>query len=259
MFTRLLVGLDGSPQADVALEQAVELARRFQATIVVAHVRERGRRKREGSASPLPDGAALLERARVRVEAAALLVESVERDGDPDLVLGELARDVDAVLIGRRGVTAQGDALGSTAAALVRTVQRCVIVCAGVPSPMRACAVAFDGRATSLRALELAGRFASVVGSTVHIIHANAEREAGLRVVGVAEATLSLQGVPFVTHVEAGVPGAVVAAVVTRTRCDSLFAGAHVRREGGGRPSPVVVSHAEQILLHTDIPVCIQP
>jgi hypothetical protein len=38
-----------------------------------------------------------------------------------------------------------------------------------------------------------------------------------------------------------------------------LFAGAHVRREGGGRPSPVVVSHAEQILLHTDIPVCIQP
>ncbi len=259
MFTRLLVGLDGSPQADVALEQAVELARRFQATIVVVHVRETGGGRREASAPPLPNGTALLERARLRVAAAALAVESVERDGDPDQVLAELARDVDAVLIGRRGVTAQGDALGSTAAALVRTVERCVIVCAGVPSPMRACAVAFDGRATSLRALELAGRFASVVGSTVHIIHANAEREAGLRVVGVAEATLSLQGVSFVTHVEAGVPGAVVAAVVTRTRCDSLFAGAHVRREGGGRPSPVVVSHAEQILLHTDIPVCIQP
>ncbi|MGH9259036.1 MAG: universal stress protein, partial [Acidimicrobiales bacterium] len=93
----------------------------------------------------------------------------------------------------------------------------------------------------------------------VHIIHANPERDAGLRVVGVAEATLSLQGVAFVTHVEDGVPGTVVATVVKRTRCDSLFAGAHVRRQGAGRPSPVVVSHAEQILLHTDIPVCILP
>ncbi|MGH7674790.1 MAG: universal stress protein [Gemmatimonadales bacterium] len=249
MFTRLLVGLDGSPQADVALEQAVELGRRFQATIFVAHVRERKR----------GDGSALLERARLRVAAAALAVESVERDGDPDLVLGELARDADAVLIGRRGGTAQGDSLGSTAAALVRHSERCVIVCASAPTPMRACAVAFDGRPTSLRALELAGRFMSIVGGTVHIIHANPDRDAGLRVVGVAEATLSLQGVAFVTHVEDGVPGTVVATVVKRTRCDSLFAGAHVRRQGAGRPSPVVVSHAEQILLHTDIPVCILP
>jgi nucleotide-binding universal stress UspA family protein len=259
MFTRLLVGLDGSPQADVALEQAVELGRRFQATIVVVHVRETGSGKREASAPPLPDGAALLERARERIAAVPLAVESVERHGDPDLVLGELARDADAVLIGRRGVTTQRETLGSTAAAVVRSAERCVIVCAGVPSPMRACAVAFDGRATSLRALELAGRFASVVGSTVHIIHASAERAEGLRVVGVAEATLSLQGVPFVTHVEPGVPGAVVADIVTRTRCDSLFAGAHIQRQSGARPSPVVVSHAEQILLHTDIPVCIQP
>jgi len=40
MFTRLLVGLDGSPHADAALEQAVVLARRFHSLIIVAAVEE---------------------------------------------------------------------------------------------------------------------------------------------------------------------------------------------------------------------------
>jgi nucleotide-binding universal stress UspA family protein len=44
--------------------------------------------------------------------------------------------------------------------------------------------------------------------------------------------------------------------VIQRTECDALFAGAHV---GSGRRSDVTVSHAEEILLHTDIPVVIQP
>jgi universal stress protein family protein len=40
MFTRLLIGLDGSPNADEALEQAVVLGKRFKAKLVVAHVGE---------------------------------------------------------------------------------------------------------------------------------------------------------------------------------------------------------------------------
>jgi nucleotide-binding universal stress UspA family protein len=75
-------------------------------------------------------------------------------------------------------------------------------------------------------------------------------------VVGEAEAMLSLQGIAFVTHIEHGTPGAAVARVVERTGCDALFAGAHV---GSGRRSDVTVSHAEEILRHTDIPVVIQP
>jgi len=47
-----------------------------------------------------------------------------------------------------------------------------------------------------------------------------------------------------------------VAKVVARTNCDALFAGAHVTR---GRTSKVTVSHAEEILRHTDIPVIVQP
>ena len=250
MFTQLLVGLDGSPRADSAFEQAVVLAQRFGSTVVVAYVRERG--------GPGADGAAMLDRARERLVAAGLRAEPVERDGEPDLELAELAKAVDAVLVGRRGVSTKGDALGPTASSLIRIAERCVIVCGGLPSPMTSCALAFDGRETSRRALELAASFATVVGSTVHVIHAAEDRDAGLQVVGVAEAMLSMQRVPFVTHVEPGKPGEVVAQVIKRTQCDALFAGAHLSHQHG-RPSAVVVSHAEEILRHTDIPVVIQP
>lgn len=247
MFTRLLIGLDGSPSADEALEQAVTLGRRFGSTLVVAHVREWG--------SEI-DAAAMLERAAERVTAAGLKVETALRSGDPDTELAALAQETDAALVGRRGGTSRQGELGATVSSLIKIAEPCVIVCGGKPSPMSACAIAFDGRETSRRALALAARFASIVHSTVHIIHATSDRTTGLQVVGEAEAVLSLQGVVFVTHIEPGTPGEVVARVVERTKCDALFAGAHITR---GRDSKVTVSHAEQILRNTDIPVVIQP
>ena len=144
--------------------------------------------------------------------------------------------------------------VGKTVASLIRIAERSVIVCASKPSPMNSCAIAYDGRATARRALELVARFSSVTHSTVHIIHATIDPAMGTMVVGEAEALLSLQGVAFVTHLEHGTPGEAVARVIARTQCDALFAGAHV-----GEHQAVTVSHAEDILLHTDIPVVIQP
>ena len=223
------------------------LGARFQSTVVVAHVREPGGE----------DGRAMLDRAHERLLAADLQSELVEETGTPDSVLATLAQEADAVLLGRRGTNTE-QALGTTARSLIRHAGRCVIACAGLPSPMRTCAVAFDGRETSQRALELAVRFASVANSTVHVIHAAADHEAGLKVLGAAEAALSLQRVAFGSHVEAGTPGEVVARVVERVGCDALFAGAHMEQRGG-RPSIGGVSHVEEILQHTDIPVVVQP
>ena len=251
MFTRLLIGLDGSPNADEALEQAVILGARFKARLVVAHVQETDAGRR--------DSAELLERAHERVKAAGLPVQTVLLRGSPDSELATLARDVDTVLVGRRGRASSrgGDRariVGKTVASLIRIAERSVIVCASQPSPMERCAVAYDGRATAQRALELVARFASVAHSTVHVIHATIDPAVGTMVIGEAEAVLSLQGVPFVTHIEHGTPGEAVARVIQQERCDALFAGAHV-----GKRNTVTVSHAEEILLHTDIPVVIQP
>jgi len=239
------VGLDGSRRAEQALEQALVLGRRFDATILAVHVRPR----------TAPSGAALLEKARARLSAAGLKAQTIEREGDPDTELAELARDADACLVGRVGQDGSGD-LGPTVAALIRTAERCVIVCGSAPSPMASCALAYDGGDTSKRALALVARFASITESTVHVIHANADREAGLLVVGDAEAELSRQRVPFVTHVAPGTPGEVCAAVVARTGCDALFIGAHVPR---GRESGATAGHAAEILRHMDIPVVVQP
>jgi len=248
VFTRLLIGLDGSPSADAALEQAIVLGERFKATLVVGHIVEHGK----GAES----GKALLENAAGRVRGAGLKAEAVLRQGDPDTELATLAKETDAVLVGRRGSTTPGAELGPTAASLIRIAERCVIVCGGRPSPMDACAIAFNGGDTARRALDFAARFASILHSTIHIIYATSDHAAGVQIVGAAEAVLSLGGVAFVTHIEAGSPGEVVANVVARTKCDALFAGAHVTR---GRTSKVTVSHAEEILRHTDIPVIVQP
>src|SRR5256885_9548002 len=53
VFTRLLVGLDGSPRADAAFEQAVLLGNRFGSTIIVAYVRERDRKSTRLNSSHL--------------------------------------------------------------------------------------------------------------------------------------------------------------------------------------------------------------
>src|SRR2546430_16645952 len=248
MFTRLLIGLDGSPNADEALEQAVMLGRRFKSKLVVVHVKETFGRGRRAS-----DSGELLERAGERVRDAGLAVETILKQGDPDTELAALATDVDTVLVGRRGRSSPADVLGKTVSSLIRIAERSVIVCASKPSPMNACAIAFDGRETALRALALVARFASVTHSTVHVIHATIDPAIGTMVVGEAEAMLSLEGIAFVTHLEHGTPGEAVARVIQETQCDALFAGAHVG------PRDVTVSHAEEILLHTDIPVVIQP
>jgi nucleotide-binding universal stress UspA family protein len=250
VFTRLLIGLDGSPNADEALEQAVVLGTRFKARLVVAHVKET-----YGAGRRASDSGALLERAHERVKDAGLAVETVLLEGSADSELAVLARDVDTVLVGRRGRSSSGaGVVGKTVASLIRIAERSVIVCASKPSPMERCALAYDGRETAQRALALVARFASVTHSTVHVIHATIDRAIGTMVVGEAEAILSLQGVAFVTHLEHGTPGEAVARVIHLTQCDALFAGAHV-----GKRAAVTVSHAEEILLHTDIPVVIQP
>ena len=252
MFTRLLVGLDGSPHADAALEQAVVLGKRFRSLIVVAAVEESGK----GGAAA---AAVLVERGKFRVESAGLDAEGRQQHGDPDVALADLAKDADVVLVGRRGVESERKgpaALGHTAASLIRLAERTVIVCGPGPSPMQVCAVAFDGR--NRRALDLAARFASVAGSTVHVIHACVDRAEGMKVLGQAEAELSLLGVPFQTHLEEGSAGEVVSRLVREIRADSLFAGAHVPR-GPMELRPSVASHTEDILLHTELPVAIQP
>src|SRR3989442_8081904 len=96
----------------------------------------------------------MLERARERLLAAGLTPETVAEQGEPDVLLARLASGADAVLVGRRGATPKGDALGPTAASLIPIAGRCVIVCGGAPPPRRPCPGGVDRGDTHPRALE---------------------------------------------------------------------------------------------------------
>jgi len=171
-----------------------------------------------------PNGAAMLDRARERLVTAGLRAEIVEREGEPDVELAELAKAADAVLVGRRGVTTKGAALGPTVVSLIKIAERCVIVCGGLPSPMTSCALAFDGRETSQRP-----------SSSPRARHRGREhdpsdprrrrprrRSAGGRRRGSAALE---QRVPFVTTSSPAPPAKLVARVIKRTRCDACSPG----------------------------------
>src|SRR5260370_8128489 len=111
-----------------------------------------------------------------------------------------MALGVDTVLVGRRGRSSAADVLGKTVSSLIRIAERSVIVCASTPSPMNACAIAYDGRETSQRALALVARFPSVTHSTVHVIHATIDPAIGTMVAAHAPPMLPFQRTAFIPH-----------------------------------------------------------
>jgi nucleotide-binding universal stress UspA family protein len=271
MFTRFLIGLDGSPQSDVALAQAILIGRKFRATLVLTHilrpeetdpslVKQLGAPWREGRPVPLdpiPDalmgaGVELLEEAAGAVARAGLAAERVVRAGAVGSQLIEMAEGADAVFVGRTGRRGGGDPLGPDTRELIRRAPTPVIVCGSVVSAMDRCAVAYDGGPVSLEALHLAERYAQVAGARLDVIHSAADQESGREIL--AQAAMALSGIPldFETHLEPGDVDRAVPAAIARLGSNALFAGAN--REGG---KVLVPSHTEAILRATDIPVVV--
>jgi len=272
MFTTLLVGLDGSPQSDVALAQAISIGQRFRSTLILAHITRAALRRealvqtlgapwREGrpsaSGNPARDlenaGLRLLEDAAGAVERAGLQPETAYRTGEVVAELVALAEHADAILVGRVGRGASGgDPLGPDTRHLIRRAPRPVIVCGSTVSPMDRCAVAYDGEPTSVHALALAARYAEVTGAQVEVIHASQDESKGHEILARASQALSETPLNFETHLERGDISQAVAKAVQRIGCNALFAGAH--RQAGGWEIP---SHTEAILRVTGIPVLV--
>ena len=271
MFTRLLIGLDGSPQSEVALAQAILIGQRFRATLVLAHilrpeetdqslVRQLGAPWREGRPAPLdplPDaladaGIELLEDAAGAVSRAGLAAERVVRAGSVAMQLIEMAEGADAVFVGRTGWHTGGDPLGPDTRELIRRAPTPVIVCGSTVSPMDRCAIAYDGQPASLEGLHLAERYAQVAGARLDVIHSASDPESGREVL--AQAAMMLSGIPldFETHLEGGDVDRAIPAAIARLGSNALFAGA--KREEG---KVLVPSHTEAILRATDIPVVV--
>ncbi len=275
MFTRLLVGLDGSAGADAALDAALTLGRPSRATIVLAAVTDirlleaplletAGPLWAEGvPVAPVASDLrlSLEERARAflaagaaRVTVAGLTAETVRAVGLVDEELLRLAEETDAVVIGRRGdVHTMPGKIGAVTAQVIKRAPLPVVVAGDRPSTFEKPVVAFDGGETSTHALEYACRFAVDRGLSLDILHVAAEGTDAEAMLAGARKVAAPFAVPVRTHALGGDIVAAVADWVARSGADLLVAGAH---GGRGMPWPLG-SHAEKLIRATVVPVLI--
>jgi nucleotide-binding universal stress UspA family protein len=272
MFTSLLVGLDGSKEAQVALAQAILIGKRFRTRVVLVHVSPPPGRTGEmalgapwmewtpmnaPSSRPELEAAAqlMLDDAAGAVRRAGLEVETKVRHGLVYEVLWDLAEEVGVVVVGRsgwHGATSRGDPLGPDTRELIRRSPRPVLVCGSRPTPMDRVLVAYAGGAVSEAMLTFASRFAGITGAHLDVLHVAPDSAEGHKTLARASGALSMAPLDFETHFFKGDLETAIPATVQRLGCNALFAGAH--RDDAGW---VVPSHTEIILRLTDIPVLV--
>lgn len=275
MFSRLLVGLDGSPGADAALEAAIGLARRFKTTVVLAAITDV--RLLEGTlfetaGAMWTDGIPvapvtaelrtalqervdrILEAAVGRVAEAGLASESVAATGLVEEELVRLSDRADAIVVGRRGELHAGEgALGAVTSHIIKRSQKPVFVAGERPSTCQRPVVAYDGGETSRHALELAARYAEALELPLAVVHVSADAKAGDALLAKAATFLSSHRVAFDAQRLAGDIAPEVATFVARYAGDLLVAGAH----GGRGRSWTMGSNAARLLRATAVPVLI--
>jgi nucleotide-binding universal stress UspA family protein len=108
MYARILVPTDGSPTADAAMAEAIELAGAFDAEINVLHVIDSRQYDTsiESAVAPLEaEGEAYVERLEETAADADVPVATAIRVGRPARLILEYAdeHDVDLVVMGTRG------------------------------------------------------------------------------------------------------------------------------------------------------------
>jgi nucleotide-binding universal stress UspA family protein len=275
MFTRLLVGLDGSPGADAALEAALGLGRRFKTTIVLAAITDirlleaplfetTGPLWTEGlPAAPIAvelrealeeRAARILESATARVAQAGLKSEPVRAVGLADEELIRLADQAEAIVVGRRGeLHGEPGTLGAVTVRIIKRSPKPVLVAGESPSPCERPVVALDGGETSNHALELAARYAEALGISLTLVHVTDDAAAGDALLAKAAAFLSEHGVSPHTRRLSGDVTRSIAGFLSEHGADLLIAGAH----GGRRRSWAFGSHAEKLLKAATVPVII--
>lgn len=272
MFTSLLVGLDGSVEAQVALAQAIQVGRRFRARIVLVHVL-----RPEIARSGVGPGPAWMERtdhhppsdaeleravdemladAAGAVRRAGLEAETIRRNGTVIEVLRELAEQVGVVLIGRQGIrgstSLSGDQIGPDTRELIRRCPRPVLVSGRVPSPMDRVLVAYGGGPAGEGALAFAARFAGIIGAHLDVVHIGRSLDEGRDTLARASGALSVTPLDFELHLLEGDVDTALREAIGRFQSNALFIGAH--REDHGW---LVPSLAGTILRTADIPILV--
>lgn len=256
MTTRTLIALvDGSAYAESVCHHATWIAKRSDWTVKVYHVmgrRDAVEKQDLSGAIRLGARTALLQqlseldatRAKLAHEQGRAILEDaktiIEGDGDISvetrLRQGDLVETItakeetgDMIVIGKRGEAAglAMEHLGSNLERIVRASHKPVFIANRAFKPVERVLVAFDGGASSLKAIDYIARSPLFAGLKVTLVFAGKETSDLKKSLSDAAATLKAGGFEAETLVRSGEPEKVLAQITDEGAHDLLVMGAY--------------------------------
>jgi nucleotide-binding universal stress UspA family protein len=278
MIASLLVPVDSSTYAEPAQEQAVALAKAYQARVTGLYVLD----VRYLEMPPYVDysyafeavpqvipTADLMDSFKAKsehilgelaefVRAAGLSVETRAEEGVPSQVIAEVGRAHDLIVMGKRGEHAKWtkDFLGSTAEQVTRRSATPVLLVEPVYRPLSKALVLFDGSNPANRAVKLAAELAARTGLTLKVLTADDDAASGAATQAEASAYLGPLGLAVEYAVVPGRAARAVTALLAEEPADVVIMG---MRGHSALHDFILGSTAEHLMRSTGSPVLLVP
>lgn len=156
-------------------------------------------------------------------------ITSIKRRGTLAESICEMEDDAEIIVLGKRGELAQFDTMhiGSNLERVARAVHKPLLVTPNVFRPVQKFLVAFDGGASSTKALEYIVRNPLLRGLDCHIVTVGHDGEGLRKSVDSATAKLVRAGFEVHSSVEAGYPDEAIQSYVGSKNIDLLVIGAY--------------------------------
>lgn len=272
-FSRIAVGLDGSPHSETALGHALRIARAASGVVRGVHVVDRSLldgvvvADLSGSVGFQPflnlsgelrealvsAGGAIVASFEARAKEAGVDFEPVLREGNVSEILVEESRDCDLAAAGSRGSNAQHrrELVGRHADSLARRMPAPLLVAPAEYFEFRAPVLAWDGSPKARKALALVAELAALLELPVRVVTAADDEREGQSRLAEAEEELRYRRV---TASGSRRPGHADDAVFAEigAGADLVAMGAH----GHGRVVELVLgSTTDRVLRAATVPV----
>jgi len=277
----IILATDGSPNAEAALDHAIVLADRMDATVhgvYSVYLRpnaDYGIKEDLGTVRTAEEksGEGALDTVETRCEQAGVEVETELRSGPAPKEIEQVANDVDADLIvmgTQGGGGLRGLLLGSTTVGVLRRVDRPVLaIPRGAPAPSKGyedILIATDASERAEQAADVAFDWAEAFGAAVHglfVVDPNFARaeeveealgKRGKRALEELESRATDRGIEFTWEIEAGIPHERINEYGEENDLDLIVVGSHGR---SGVERSFLGSVSERTLRTTDHPILI--
>lgn len=272
-FSRIVVGLDGSPHAESALTHALRIGRAAESVLRGIHVVDRALldgvvvADLSGSVGFQPflnlsgelrealvsAGGAILAAFEARAAEAGVRFESVLKEGNVSEILEEEAESAGLAAVGSRGANAahRRDFIGRHTDVLARRMPTSLLVAPADYRDFQRPVLAWDGSPKSRRALALAAELAALLELPVRIVTASDDEDEGQALLAEAEEELRYRRVTASGIVRKSHPDEAVFEEVGAGG-DLVAMGAH----GHGRVVELVLgSTTDRVLRAATVPV----